>query len=348
MWRGVGASGPSDGRVALYLADHYPRLASELPPAEGELAGVVRRELSNRGGLFFRDLQALTRAFGPDLEQVLWDLVFAGELTNDTFSPVRTRVAGLTKRTKARASRFRSRRSEPAGTEGRWSLLPRFESSGPSATERSLSLARQLLDRYGVLTREAVQAEGIAGGFSALYPVLKSMEESSKVRRGYFVEGLGATQFALPGAVERLREARDAAGDEAALLLAATDPAQPYGAALPWPQREGARPQRSAGAQVILYRGELLAYLGRTERSLLSFLPPHQPDRDHAARLLAEMLARLVSLGGRRALLIHQIDGGPPEDSELAAHLKAMGFSLQSRGLFARRTGDRSKAPTSS
>jgi ATP-dependent Lhr-like helicase len=304
---------------------------------EGELAGTLRAELSSRGGLFFRDLLRLTRGFGPDLEQTLWDLVFGGELTNDTFSPVRTRVGSLTRKTQIRASRFRSRRTEPPGTEGRWSLLPDLDVAGPSPTERSLSLARQLLERHGVLTREAVHAEGTPGGFAALYPVLKSMEEASKVRRGYFVEGLGATQFALLGAVERLREQRDPIEDETALVLAATDPAQPYGAALPWPSREGAKPQRSAGAQVVLLRGELLAYLGRSEKSLLSFLPAHEPERSHAARVLAETLVRLVSAGGRRALLIHQIDGAPPESSELAAQFERAGFSLQSRGLFARR-----------
>lgn len=337
LWRGLGSLGPTHGRVALYLADHYPKLGTPMPRVEGELAGVLRAELSSRGGLFFRDLLQRTRSFGPDLEQTLWDLVFGGELTNDTFSPVRTRVASLTRKTQIRASRFRSRRTEPPGTEGRWSLLPDVDVGGPSPTERSLCLARQLLERHGVLTREAVHAEGTPGGFAALYPVLKSMEEASKVRRGYFVEGLGATQFALLGAVERLREQRDPIEDETALVLAATDPAQPYGAALPWPSREGAKPQRSAGAQVVLLRGELLAYLGRSEKSLLSFLPAHEPERSHAARVLAETLVRLVSAGGRRALLIHQIDGAPPESSELAAQFERAGFSLQSRGLFARR-----------
>src|SRR5262249_49071337 len=162
-----------------------------------------------------------------------------------------------------------SRRVGPPGSEGRWSLLPmaRAGSLQPTETERRMALARTLLERYGVLTREAVHAEGIAGGFSAVYDVLKALEDSGRIRRGYFVAGLGATQFALPGADDRLRALRDPSDEPRTFVLAATDPGNPYGAAIPWPEREGARPQRAAGAQVVLRDGVLVAWAGRTERN---------------------------------------------------------------------------------
>ena len=183
------------------------------------------------------------------------------------------------------------------------------------ADECSMALAQVLLSRYGVLTREAVHAEGIAGGFAAVYDVLKAMEESGRVRRGYFVAGLGATQFALPGADERLRALRDPPEEPQTSVLAATDPANPYGAMLPWPARgadgEGARPQRSAGAHVVLVGGEITAWLGRGEQNLLTFLPAEEPERTRRGRALANALARLVDSGRRRALLVARVDGEP-------------------------------------
>lgn len=337
IWRGAGALGPSDGKVELYLAAHYPALAPPPTPAEGERATELRRVLKARGALFYPDLLRATGGFGPELERALWELVWAGELSNDTFLPVRQKTGGGKKSPHTRQARFRSRRTDPPGTEGRWSLLPALDPSGPSRTERQLALARCLLQRHGVLTREAVQAEGVPGGFAALYPVLRSMEEAGKVRRGYFVQGLAAAQFAWPGALDRLREPLEGEDEAPVLVLAATDPAQPYGAALPWPAREGARPQRAAGAQVFLWRGELLGYLGRAEHSLLSFLPTEDPKRSIAARKLAAALAELVEDGGRRTLFITEVDGVPPERSALAPHLQALGFSVQSRGLVKRR-----------
>jgi ATP-dependent Lhr-like helicase len=216
----------------------------------------------------------------------------------------------------------------------------------PSDTERRAALSKSLLERYGVLTREAAAAEGIAGGFSSVYPVLKAMEESGQVRRGYFVAGLGATQFALPGADDRLRGERESPEPESAqtLVLAATDPANPYGAALPWPSAapEGAsRPQRAAGAQVVLRAGELLAWIGRTETNLLAFLPAEDPARVAAARDLAGALARLVESGRRRAVLVGKVDGRDPRDSALAPHLVEAGFLHGSRGYLKRLSGQR-------
>src|SRR6185369_5843866 len=147
-----------------------------------------------------------------------------------------------------------------------------------NATRRATVLAETLLERHGVLTRGAVMAEGTTGGFAAVYPVLAAMEERGAARRGYFVEGLGAAQFALPGAVDRLRggtEHRDA------LVLAATDPANPYGAALPWPERvidagdgerAGHRAGRKAGALVVTVDGDLALYVERGGRTLLSYV----------------------------------------------------------------------------
>jgi ATP-dependent Lhr-like helicase len=231
-----------------------------------------------------------------------------------------------------------------------------------------------LLERYGVLTREAVHAEGIAGGFSAIYEVLKAMEERGRVRRGYFVAGLGATQFAVPGADERLRTLRGETAEPRPVVLAATDPANPYGAALPWPAetREGptclshrsapglrpqpvwqaetgaardrsrpaaatARPQRVAGAQVVLHSGALLAWIPRSERNLLTFLPEAEPERSQAAATLAQGLASLVERGHRRAVLVAQVDGQPVDQSSLARFLVEAGFTPGSRGYLKRR-----------
>jgi ATP-dependent Lhr-like helicase len=187
-----------------------------------------------------------------------------------------------------------------------------------------------------VLTREAVHAEGILGGFSAVYEVLKTMEEGGRVRRGYFVDGLGATQFALPGADDRLRGLREPSEDPRTFVLAATDPANPYGAALPWPEREGARPGRAAGAQVILFDGRLVAWIGRTERTLLTFLPEDEPDRSDAATAVAGALVGLLEDGRHRAVLISKVDGSDPGDSVLAPYLTAAGFAPGSRGYLKR------------
>ncbi len=345
VWVGMESLGPSDGRVALYLTDQLPLLAPLPRLAEGELAGNVRELLKTRGALFFSDMVASTGAFPPDLLSALWDLVWSGEVTNDTLAPLRSflrqsrgsKDAG--KRATFRGRTFRSRRAGPPGSEGRWSLVNR--ASAPKETERRAALTRALLERHGVLTREAVHAEGIEGGFSAIYDVLKVMEEAGRVRRGYFIAGLGATQFALPGADDRLRAVREQSEEPQAIVLAATDPANPFGAALAWPEKQGARPQRAAGAFVVLLDGALCAYIGRAERSLLTFLPAEEPERGHAAEALVGALAGVVEQGRRRTLLIAQIDGSPAETSPLAPHLSAAGFTPTSRGFFKRAPGRR-------
>ncbi|MFO0593139.1 MAG: DEAD/DEAH box helicase [Polyangiaceae bacterium] len=359
VWAGVESLGPNDGRIALYLTDRLRLLASPPRPVEGELAGKIRALLATRGALFWTDLTSLTGAFPQDLLSALWDLVWAGEVTNDTLAALRSFLRGAAadapSKRQIRSLGFRSRRVGPPGSEGRWSLLPHVRdrffaerekerdaalgiaaSIGPSETERRAALVKTLLDRYGIVTREAVHAEGIVGGFSAVYDVLKAMEEAGRVRRGYFVAGLGATQFASPGAEDRLRSLRDRPETPHLAVLAATDPANPYGAALPWPEREGARAGRTAGAFVILRDGDLLGYLGRAERSLLTFLPADEPERAHAAEALAKALSDMVDLGKRRSLLLGQIDSDAPEKSPLAPHLSKMGFTPTSRGYFKR------------
>jgi ATP-dependent Lhr-like helicase len=359
VWAGVEPVGPSDGRIALYLADHLRLLAPPPRPAEGELAGKLRALLAARGALFFSDLTAATGAFSQDVLAALWDLVWAGEATNDTLAPLRGLLRGTEKdapsKRALRSGAFRPRRAGPPGSEGRWSLLPHVRDrvmagqvsgtadtpaaprlAGPSETERRAALAKVLLERHGVVTREAVHAEGIEGGFSAVYDVFKAMEEAGRVRRGYFVAGLGATQFAAPGAEDRLRSMRDRPEAAHLVVLAATDPASPYGAALPWPERTGARPGRTAGAFVILRDGELIGYLGRAERTLLSFLPESEPEHGHAAEALAKALAGMVEQGRRRTLLITHVDGEPTEKTALAPRLAKAGFTATSRGFFKR------------
>jgi ATP-dependent Lhr-like helicase len=215
------------------------------------------------------------------------------------------------------------------------------------ATKWATATAQQLLTRHGVLTREAVGAEWLPGGFSAIYPVLKAMEERGRVRRGYFIAGLGATQFALPGAVDLLRSLRDVEETPAVAVLAAADPANPYGATLKWPAlaadaapatpspkadhaaKAGRGPTRSIGSTVVLVDGALAAYLARGDRQLLTWLPEAEPQRSHCARAIARVLierARTTEGESPRGMLLEEIDGGPPSAHPLASYLAEAGF----------------------
>jgi len=335
VWQGVEQLGGTDGRVALFLADGATRLAGTSRPAPGRLPAAIRDLLERRGACFFHELQRAVGGFAPDLVDALWEMVWAGEITNDTLAPLRSRWLGASGR--AGRSRgwpsARGGRAAAAGTEGRWSLWSRIASGiDDSETGRQLAVAETLLERYGVVTREALTAEAVPGGFSAVYPVLRQMEAAGRVRRGYFVAGLGAAQFAQPGADEALRAARQPAGEPRLLLLAATDPANPYGATLPWPEGAG-RPQRAARTHVALLDGQLVAAIGRHASSLVTFLPETQAERSRAVRLLAEALAARVDGVRRRALLIAQVDGMPPAESALADEFRSAGFALTARGL---------------
>lgn len=364
VWIGAGAVGADDGRVRLVWRDQagllVPDPAASDDRPDGAHHAALREHLAARGASFWADLVAAVAAAGLPYDDetvlaALWDLVWVGEVTNDSLAPLRSKVAGGSS---MRASGARSRRPGPAvrrlnrlgppAAAGRWSLTaPLFEPS-PSPTEAATTRALQLLERYGVLTREMALAEGAEGGFAGVYPVLKVLEERGQVRRGYFVAGLGAAQFALAGAVDRLRAAgSDVSGPDAdgvhghrmpwepepepaerpdEWVLAATDPAQPYGAALPWPASAG-QPSRSVGAYVVLVDGEPCAYLERGGRRLLTF--PAAVDHDR----WAEVLASLVRSGRARRLRIETVDGAGAGSSPAAAALLGAGFVEGYKGL---------------
>jgi len=328
VWVGVEPHGSSDGKVALYRSEKLALLAPAPIPAPGALHDKLRAELGQGGALFFADLVRRVGGFPRDLFSALWDLVWSGEVTNDTLAPLRSLQAA------AKAPRGRpdprARRAPLPGSEGRWSLVRR--EGAPSVAEQRAARVRLLLDRHGILSREIVNADGL-GSFAELYPVLKAMEDAGKVRRGYFIAGLGGAQFAQPGADERLRAKQD---EKPAVVLAATDPANPYGAALPWPETE-ARPQRAPGALVVLHQGRLLAYLGKSDRSLSLFLSEEEPERGHQLSALLAALKTLVGLNKRRVLLIQTIDKQDAPRSPLAAAFLAAGFTTGASGLSLRR-----------
>ena len=336
VWVGRGSLNRDDGRIALYRRDRAELLAStgafegqERP--DGELHEAIRTHLTRRGASFYPALRgAVTHARSDDeLLDALWDLVWAGEVTNDTFAPLRA-LSLPRSRSKARTPRpGRLLAMGPPRAAGRWSLVADLVGEARTPTERGHAAAVALLERHGVLTREAVLAEGLAGGFASVYPVLVAMEETGRARRGYFVDGLGAAQFALPGAVDRLRAARDVTNEEGPMVhvLAAADPAQPYGAALPWPRRsddERLPLQRAAGAYVVLLDGRAVLYLERGGRSLLTL--PAGDDPEMAARAVSALPGLLAPTGPLRELALERVDRLPPADSALSDALRGVGF----------------------
>jgi ATP-dependent Lhr-like helicase len=334
VWRGLAPLAGS-GRIGLYTRPSFDLLSPPVTPAEGVLVDKVRAHLAARGAVFFHELHRAIGAFPPDVLEAIWELVWSGEVTNDTLAPLRSRSRGELEKRRGGHAPVTTR--VLPGSEGRWSLL--VSETTPTETERRAALVKSLLSRHGVLVREALSAEGIVGGFSAVYEVLRAMEEAGRVRRGYFVEGLGAAQFAHPGAEELLRAEREARKDGKPMVLAATDPASPWGTSLPWPKREGARPMRADGAQVIVGGdGRLLAWVGRAERSMLTFLSDDERERVLECETIAKSIALPVDRGLRRVVLIAQVDGGPAEKSPLAGALLAEGFTASSRGLMKRST----------
>ncbi len=322
-WVGAGPLGRDDGKVLLFLRGRAAALrpvsgAAERPDSPEH--DRLREILVRRGACFFRDLSGTDDKAALD---ALWDLVWAGEVTNDSFAALRAFVsAGGGKRRSNAARRPRPGSLTVLGPpkgQGRWS---RVEAELPlgdvTPTERSHALATALLDRHGVLTREAVRGEGHGGGFAAVYPVLRASEESGKARRGYFVAGLGGAQFALPGAVDRLRSARDVTGE--VLVLAATDPANAYGVSLPWPVPG---PRRVAGAYVVLVDGEASLYVEKGAKALLA-LRPLDGSWEQAA---VGALEGLMASGRVRRLAIERFDDG------LAPALRGAGFVPSPRGL---------------
>ncbi|HCB34667.1 MAG TPA: DEAD/DEAH box helicase, partial [Acidimicrobiaceae bacterium] len=340
VWMGAGAVGPRDGRIRLFWRADAPALAPDVAGlgddgAAGPVHQALRAALAEQGSLFWPDLLAAVAAAGTNATApvlaALWDLVWAGEVTNDTMAPLRAVLAGAAGgraagRGTRRTGRHRRRpgrdisalsRSGPPSAGGRWSSTAALLRNRPDPAERAHRSALNLLERHGVLTRSGALGEQQPGGFAGVYGLLRALEERGSVRRGYFIEGLGGAQFAMPAALESLRAHRsDAAGNTAAstpgdddpdgravLVLAATDPAQPYGAALAWPKTDG-RPTRSAGAQVVLADGVPLVVLDRGGRGLHTF----EGCRD--VRWI-EALRRRVAEGRIRAIELARIDGAP-------------------------------------
>jgi len=370
VWAGVEPVGDRDGRIALYLADQMQGL---LPPSPGTRgSGLGTREdpresaildyLRSHGASFFGPLhEAAGGGYPAETVSTLWSLVWRGLITNDTFHVLRAFTQTRAPRRRARrheVTTFRSRRSAPPAAEGRWTVVARpFQGRDRGAESPALQTttawaaawARQLLARHGVLTREGVAAETSVGGFGVVYPVLKAMEESGKIRRGYFVAGLGATQFALPGALDLLRSLReplpDATGAEV-IVLSATDPASPYGAAIRFPANAssiapasagqapvsaGRGATRSVGATVILVNGALGAYLARGDRTMLTFLPEAEPQRSKTAQAIARALRERSRMPvgedlAPRGMLLEEIDGVPPSSHPMAPYLARAGF----------------------
>ncbi|MEP6758623.1 MAG: DEAD/DEAH box helicase [Actinomycetota bacterium] len=320
VWIGAGALGADDGRVTLLFRDRAAALAPE-PSAtpDGPVHDAIREHLAARGASFWPDLVRASGTADPwVLLGALWDLVWAGAVTNDTLAPLRAfaRSSRRASRTPARPRPGALRLAGPPAGAGRWSLVADLISVPTSPTERSVASAERLLHRHGLVSRETVLAEGTPGGFAGVYPVLRAMEESGKARRGYFVAGLGAAQFAMQGAVDRLRAAR--APGSVVQTLAAADPAQPYGAALPWPETRG-RCSRAAGAFVVLQDGSPAAFLERGARTLVTF-----PGADPS--VWADALASLAKDGRVRAIELRRIDGAPARTHPSVEALYGAGF----------------------
>ena len=338
VWIGAGALGRNSGRVALYFREDIGTLGP--PPYKGAApespAHDLVRERLAAGACFFTDLLIDVDLAPEELQEALWDLAWAGEATNDAFAPLRAPRLTLARAQReqvrgGRAGRFGTRRrgrGAAAQVQGRWSLTaPLFRAAVDPAARRR-ALGELLLERYGVLTREQVLAEGIPGGFSGIYSELSQLETLGIARRGYFVEGLGGAQFALPGAVERLRAQPE--GGQSAMVLAAVDPAQPYGATLPWPAREESRrPSRVAGAYVVLAGGEPILFLERGGRALQTLVDADDDRLQPALVALVEHVQR----GAIRRVALEKVDGEPAMGSPLGPALVALGFQEGPRRL---------------
>ena len=350
VWVGAGALGASDGRIRLFFADQLPLLAGAwepVAPPQGSLHDAIRAHLAQRGASFWNGLRAASpESTDTEVLAALWDLVWCGEVTNDSLAPLRTMLSskGLGSKgavakpgIRARPRPGRLNRIGPPMGAGRWSLVAPLLEPVPAPTLVAHTTALQLLERYGVVTREAVLAENVVGGYASVYGVLKVLEERGNARRGYFVAGLGAAQFGLPGAVDRLRSAREVPDpflhpDSATppVVLAATDPAQPYGAAIAWPASPG-RPARAAGASVVLRDGVPMVWFDRRSYHLVTF-PLAEGDT-----AWAEALAGLVKDGRARTVEVRKVNGEAiMPQSAWAAALQAAGFVEGYRGWVAR------------
>jgi ATP-dependent Lhr-like helicase len=373
VWVGLEPIGERDGRIGLYLAEKlsalWPIAPSQpaervLPDDKGNVIPVSAPEVSKEteileylkrhGASFFQDLHdGIGGGYPGETLEALWSLVWRGLLTNDGMVALRAYCGRPPTSSRKPARRvnqlavFRSRRTTPPTAQGRWALNAAAVATDRSATEWSHAMAQQLLTRYGVVFRETAHAENLPGGFSAIYDVMKALEESGKIRRGYFAADLGATQFAMPAAVDLLRSLRVQQDPDRVemLQLAATDPANPYGALMRWPAAPDASSSltRSVGARVILCDGALVAYLRRGNPNLQVFLPEEEPQRSQVARSLAEFLVRRVQgergedEAERAGMLISTVNGVAVAESAMARPLLDAGFAAGAMGFNVRR-----------
>jgi ATP-dependent Lhr-like helicase len=329
VWVGHGALGPDDGRVALYRRDRVARLLEPrgIPDDFGPVHHRIADHLGDRGASFFMELQrAAHPATRSEVRSALWDLVWAGLVTNDTFHPLRSlkRVHG-----RRRGSRHVD---EDRTIGGRWSLVRDLLADAPSPTERTYARAMMLLQRHGIVGRAVAGLEELPGGYGPVHKVLRAMEDAGKVRRGYFVETLDGPQYALPGAVDRLRSARRTGDAPTVRVLSAVDPANPYGWMTPWPSPthgHGRTPRRVAGAFVVLVDGHVVLYVERGGRKLRTFAGTDRDQLGRATRALGEVADTLRP----RALRVEEIDGESARHSALAPLLREASFWADHRGL---------------
>jgi ATP-dependent Lhr-like helicase len=369
VWAGVEQVGERDGRIALYLTEALPLLT---PPAGivpdraplSERAQQIAAFLEGNGASFFPPISAACGGgFPGELLDALWELVWRGEVTNDTFHTVRARLHPADRKADRKMGPpgspeflrlMRARKKGDGVLGGRWSLLRNLRSSSLSVTEWSANMAQQLLTRYGIVTRESALAEGVPGGYSTVYPALRTMEESGLIRRGMFVAGLSAAQFAMPGALDLLRSLRNDPFEPESVAIASADPANPYGAILPWSRHEtetssqtGHAMARTAGASVVLVNGQLAAFLRRRNAGIKVFLPDSEPELSQVAGRLARQLGEMAARrqqGGRTGLLISQINDTPAREHFLARFLEDAGFSDSAGGFYMRRISSPAKA----
>jgi ATP-dependent Lhr-like helicase len=350
---GLEAIGETDGRIALYLTDQLP-LQHRPTPGNPDLSSQERAlldALTAQGATFFPALHEATGGgFAQETVDALWSLTWRGLVSNDGFFALRHLVRTGDRRIRRamndRRASFRSRRAIPPQAEGRWGLVSsRMVRPLVSATEWAHAAAKQLLARYGVVTREVATAESIPGGFSSLHDVFESLETSGRVRRGYFVEGVSAMQFGLPSVLDLLRSARREAvaqHDSDIVTLSSVDPANPYGALLPWPAEVATtvHPARISGSFVTFVDGQLVAWLSRGGKHAVVWVDNHTPHRER----LLEVTARQFAARARSALqrsegaMLETVNGAPANHSLLADALARAGFVRTDRGLLMRRS----------